>query len=97
PDDASRLAAGTRELRELSAGRSRTPGIPRADSAQSAHRGRPGRRDQRAALDPRVEPFRRHAGGRTRASLFFRLAFRATAPERGAADLPQPVQAIRAT
>ncbi len=48
------------------------PGGPRP-----AHPGRAGGGNGSAALDPRIEPFRRDAGRRTRAALRFRVAFRA--------------------
>ena len=62
--------------RELSAGRSGVPGVPRAGGRASASR-RCRRRERKCRLDPRIEPFRRDAGRRTGAALRVRLAFRA--------------------
>ena len=77
------------------AGRARAAGLLRPGRARPAHPGGAGRRDGGAALDSRVEPFRRDARGRTRPALRLRLAFRAGRARSGARDLPQPLQALR--
>ena len=64
---------------------------------EPAHPGGSGGRNGGAALDPRIEPFRRDAGRRARAALRFRVAFRARPSDFRAADLPRAVQAVGAT
>ena len=79
----------------LPAGRARIAGVPRAGRARSAHPGGSGGGHASAALDSRLEPFRRDARRRTRPALCLRLAFRARSADAGAPDLSQPVQAVR--
>ncbi len=64
---------------------------------QSAHPRCAGGGHRSAVVDSGIEQFWCDAGGRTRAALCLRLAFRARIADPGAADLPQPLQALRAT
>ena len=65
-------------------------------SPEPTHPGRAGGRNGGAALDPRIKPFRRDAGRRTRTALCVRVAFRARSSDFRAADLPRALQAVRA-
>ena len=59
PAHAARLAPHARGRRELSAGRARAAGLPRARRPEPAHPGGAGGGHGSAAVDPRLEPFRR--------------------------------------
>ena len=74
---AARVAPSAGGGRELPAGRSGAAGLPRARGPRPAHPGRAGCGNGSAAVDSRIEPFRRDAGRRTGAPLRFRVAFRA--------------------
>ena len=95
PAHAARLAPHAGSGRELPAGRSRAAGFPGSGRSKPAHPGGAGGRNGSAVVDPGIEQFRRDAGGRARAALRLRLAFRARTADPGAADLPQPFQAFR--
>ena len=95
PADATRLATRAGGGGNLSAGRPRAPGVPRARRARPAHPGGPCGRNGSAALDSRIEPFRRDARRRAGAALRLRVAFCARTADPRAANLPLPLQAVR--
>ena len=95
PADAARFAARAGGGRNLSAGRSRAASVSRARRSRPAHPGGPGGRNGSAALDSRIEQFRRDARRRAGVALRLRLAFCPRTADPGAADLPLPLQAVR--
>ena len=95
PAHAARFATRAGGGGNLSAGRSRAASVSRARRSRPAHPGGPGGRNGSAALDSRIEQFRRDARRRAGAALRLRLAFCPRTADPGAADLPLPLQAVR--